>query len=335
MSVSSKTRGYPSFWNPDNVRNPLYVPNLGRAREEGRKAGLEKVSRQLKRGGSRNALILIDFERDFGDKGRLPVTGAYDDAVRLGERLIKGTLDEFYTDLIATIDVHPSTVIHGDTWWADEMGNPPDVSFPLFMVLIDDNVNRPVFEANWVDGRPKKKYSPTLMRTHTVKYAKHLQATGQGNIWVFTAHCREGTDGINLVPALAELIEWASTARGYETMFMHKGHIAHVDWFGPFRPCMDVPDHPQGGIQTAYLDVIKECATTEIAGEAEDFCVNAGVLQVLDYYNDQPDVLRSIKFIGDCTSAIVPNSDVVTNLHATMKQKGVQVIMHDSPFGAV
>lgn len=325
------TKNYPTFWNPNNFGDPNYKADLGRARAEGLRAGVEKVSRQLKRGAPRNLLIGIDWEDDFGERGRLPVNGAYADAARFGERIIRGVLEEHYTDFIFTVDIHPTEVIHGDTWWVDELGNVPDASVPLFMVLVDDNPRRPVFEANWVDGRPTKLYVPRLMKEHTVTYAKHLKATGQGNIWVFTAHCRQGTDGTNILAPLAELIEWAAIARGVQPMFMYKGQIAQVDWFGPFRPCMDVPNHPQGGIQTVYLDIIPECASTEIGGEAEDFCVNAGTLQVIDYFRSRPDILNRIRFLGDCTTPIVPGSQVVTDLHATMKANGVRVIKHDDP----
>ena len=184
------TKAYPTFWNPKNFLDPGYKANLGLAREEARKTQVEKVSRQLKRGAPRNLLIGIDYEDDFSDRGRLPVKGTFDDAARFGERIIRGVLEEHDSDYIFTIDIHSSEVIHGDTWWRDEMGNPPDVTLPLFMALVDDNPNRPVFEANWVDGRPKKKFSPRHMSAHTVHYSKHLVATGQGYIWVFASHCQ-------------------------------------------------------------------------------------------------------------------------------------------------
>ena len=326
----------PSFWDPRNIRNPAYRPNLGRAIEEGLRVRgqIMTVSQQAKKGGKNHGLTLIDYETDFGDTGRLPVMGTFDDVERLGERIIRGVIEEHYTHIIASIDIHPTEVIHGETWWRDEMGNMPDVSVPLFMTLIDDSdPGRPVFEATWVDGRPAKKFRPRYMSEHTMNYAKHLTATGQGNIWVFTAHCRQGTDGINLIPALAELLEWASVARGVQVMFMYKGQIAHVDWFGPYRPCMDVPDHPQGGIQTFYLDINRLCETMEYTGEAEDFCVNAGVRQSIGYYEQEPDMLSRMRFIGDCTSAIVPGSQVVKDLHRLMKDKGVRVIKHNDPFG--
>lgn len=320
----------PSFWDPRKVSD-RYIPDLNRAREEGRKAGVAPVKEQIKK-GNRHLLIGIDYELDFADDGRLPVKGMYDDLARFCERVIKGVLEEYHTDYIFSFDKHPPHVIHGDTWWKDELGNPPDLTLPVQMRLDDPNPRRPVFMCNYLDGRKSNPVFPTTMKAHTLTYAKHLQATGQGDIWVFTSHCREGTDGVCLPAALMEIIEWASVARGIQPIYLYKGMIAEVDWFGPFRPCMDVPTHPQGGLQTQYLDYIKACKTTEFAGEAEDFCVNWGVRQALEYYGGQPDILKRINFIGNCTSAIVPNSQVVKDLHAFMDEKGINVITHDAPF---
>lgn len=328
---------FPSFWSPDNVYNPNYVPNLQKAREEGRNAGLSPVYKQK----DRHMLLAIDLEKDFMDYkpstdgttfSRLAVPGSLNDAVRFCERLIKGTLEEFYTDLLFTFDQHPVHVIHGDSWWRDDKGTPPDVNLPVLVKRVDDK--DPVFEATFISGDPNKILYPTLMKKHTFEYAKHLENTNQNNgyIWVFTSHCREGTDGRSLLPAISELLEWACSARKNEVIFLYKGMIAHVDWFGPFRPCMDVPNHPQGGLQRIYLDKIRECDTIEIAGQAYDFCVNAGVRQILEYYKDDKSVLESIKFIEDCTSPIVPNSDVVKDLKNIIKQNNVKMIKHDSKF---
>lgn len=321
----------PSFWDPRNVSNPLYVPNLQRAREEGKKAGIASASEQIKKGDCHLSLG-IDYEDDFMPHGRLPVQGMYEDVERYCDRLIKGICEEYYTHIMKTFDKHPPHVVHGDTWWADEFGNPPNLSLPVTMTLDDPNPKKPAFKCNYLDGSPSKIFFPTTMRKHTIKYWNHLNATGQGDIWVFTSHCREGTNGINLPGALVEVIEWAAAARYIQPIYLYKGMIAEVDWFGPFRPCMDVPNHPQGGLQTQYLDIIKACKTTDIAGEAEDFCVNWGVRQVLDYFGNEPDVLKTIRFIGDCTSAIVPGSQVVKDLHDVMGKSGVKVITHNEPF---
>lgn len=313
-----------------------YSPNLALARQEGRKLKLRPAKLQRDR-GERRLLVLIDEEWDFSDKGRLPVRGMFDDIERLIKRIEQGTLDEKYTDLIITLDLHPPHTVHNDSWWVDEQGNPPDVSLPVQMELVSPSERFP-FLALFLDGRPRKAFRPRYMGDWTTnKYAPHLKATGQGNIWVFADHCREGTDGVSLIPALAEVVEWMCAARDIQPVYMYKGMIPQVDWFGPFRPCMDVPTHPQGGLQTTYLDMIKEANITEIAGEADDFCVRHGCRQVLEYYAGSPAVLESIRFLSDCTSAIVPDDPASGNtanadFRKAMEAQGVRMITHDSPF---
>jgi len=324
-----------SFRDPNRIRE-FFSPNWHLAREAGRKLKLTPATRRRKAGDSR-LLILIDEEWDFGDTGRLPVIGTFDDVERLIKRIEAGVMGEKYTDIILTIDEHPPVSIHSDAWWLDDQGNPPDVSVPLMMNLTDPNDQFP-FIGRWVDGRPEKPFRPALMKDWTVnKYAPHLLATGQGPIWVFADHCRAATDGVAIIPALAECIEWACAALSIQPIYMRKGHIAETDWFGPFRPCMDIPNHPQGGLQTQYLDMIRAASRTEITGEAADFCVKSGMIQVLDYYGNPADrsVLERVSFITDCTSPIVPDSPGNTanaDFRAGMAAKGVNMITSDSPF---
>lgn len=315
-------KGWPTFWDPRNIGKEGHKADLALARAEARQLKLSPAYKQP----DRHLLIVIDLEDDFGDKGRLPVTGTFEDVARLGERFINGILDEYYTDIISTIDIHPPFAIHNDEWWRDEMGNPPVVRpYPVSMKLIDPD--KSIFEGS--DG---KMYRPRVQKNHTVAYAQHLLATNQGNIWVFADHCRQGTDGINVIAPFAELLEWAAVARKIQPMYMYKGMIAEVDWFGPFRPCMDVPTHPQGKLQTPYLDIIAACDTTEITGEALDFCVKAGTLQVMDYYGGKPDVLEKISFLKDTTSAIFPDNPENKVFFDNMIAKGIKIINHNDPF---
>lgn len=334
VGVGMKTLDKLGFQDSDLIRE-YYAPNLALARKEARKLKLNPASKQRKAGKGR-LLILIDEQWDFTEKGRLPVPGMFDDVERLIKRIIQGVLEEKYTDVVVTRDVHPPFAIHSDGWWEDPLGNAPDVTLPVQMELVEPKDDYP-FLGHYVDGRAER-YRPRMMRKHTVEdYAPYLQKSGQGNIWVFADHCREGTDGSNLVPALAEVIEWMAVARDIQPVYMYKGMIPQVDWFGPFRPCMDVKGHPQGALQFSYLDLIRPSWRTEITGEAEDFCNKNGQKQVVEYYKDDPDVLGSIQFITDCTSPIFPddpNTGVTPNadFRQEMAAKGVKLIKHDSPF---
>ena len=321
-----KLTNKPTFWDPSKVEQ-WYAPDFEAAMREGRNAGVLAASKRPEK----NMLLMIDNQWDFTEKGRLPVTGMFDDVQRLCERIIEGVYSGYYTDFMVTFDCHPPLVIHGSSWWKDEDGNGPDVTLPVMMKLVDPATAK--FEATFISGDPSKYYYPVYDRKGAVEYAQHLEATNQngGNIWVFTAHCKVGTEGISLVPALAEVLYWACAALKTEPICVWKGMIADRDFFGPFWPCMPKHGHPQGGIQTVYLDRFQKCVNTDVVGEAEDFCVEAGVRQIIEYYTDaqQLDILNRIRFIDDCTSPIVPGSDAIAAFKADMGKAGIQLINHD------
>ncbi len=338
--MSKKTLDVLGFERPEIIGTD-YRANLAlarkRGREDKRKLGLRSAKSVRERDGGLLS-ILIDAEDDFADDGRLPVKGTYDDIRRWLLRAVKLVRENRLTDQIVTIDIHPEHAIHTDSWWEDEYGNQPDVSIPLTMELVEPGDRLP-YEAKIVGITPVGRFRPRLMRKYTIEeYSPHLTATKQGNIWVFADHCRQGTDGINLIPAVQEFLAYASAALDLEPQFMFKGQIAKTDWFGPFGPCKTDPNHPQGGLQTQYLDMIRASKKTEVAGEALDFCVKAGMLQILDYYSDAADqaVRESISFLMDCTSPIVaddPSQGMTGNADFVkkMKSQGIVMINHDAP----
>lgn len=338
----------PSFWKPDQIgQNPFRRPDLAAAIAEGHRISrhLTPVSKQKAKTGESRLLLDIDGESDFAEKGRLPVAGTFADLARLGERIIRGVIEEFYTDFLFTIDKHPPFHISLPPWWrnvdTDEM--PQLEGDPMILSLVDDNAKRPVFNGLHVVSGRNVKYTPyrsvnlktATGENHAVVYHNHLIANKEPGIWAFATHCIEGTDGINIIPELAELIAWAAAARDIQPMYLYKGMLAQVDFFGPFRPCMDVADHAQGSWQTAYLDMIASCNVIDVAGEAEDFCVRYAVQQLIEYYRDhvgRPDVLDRIRFIGDCTSPIVPGGPAVKALHADMAANRIKVIKSTDSF---
>ena len=328
----------------DRVRS-CEVPNIGLARQLGlawkKRLKLPSAARVAKKSGGR-LLALIDMQRDFDDRGRLPVKGTFGDVARVMTRAWRGFIEQpevGYTEWIDTNDFHPAHVIHGDSWWEDTDGNFPDMEslFAAEMVLIDANEEYP-YELQQGGKAVGKPFKPRMETNWTInQYSPHLKKSGQGNIWVFKSHCRMGTDGVEIIPALAEFREFIAVARDVQPTSMFKGQIAKVDWFGPFHPCMEVTDHPQGGWQKAALDRIRANAASEFAGEAEDFCVNAGTDQTLVYYKDAPEVLAKVRFLKDCTSAIFPDDPSAgrtrnADHQRKMSTAGVQLITHDSPF---
>jgi nicotinamidase-related amidase len=170
------------------------------------------------------------------------------------------------------------------------------------------------------------------------QYIPHLATTGQSPLMIWPAHCRQDNAGASLNPALVEVLEWASAARFIQPVHIYKGHIAETDWYGAFEPCMPVPSHPQGQIQTNILEMVGKVATTEIAGEAQDFCVKETTRQVLRYYQKSSTVLSTIAFMQDGTSPIIPDSSEAggptpnADFMAEMVRLGVKLINSSDSF---
>ena len=316
----------PSFFDPRKAKD-FYRPNLQKAREEGQRMRVSPAGKQFQEGNG-GLLLGIDWELDFADDGRLAVPGFYNDLGRFCEHMIQGTLEEVYTTFMFTIDSHPQLVIHGFNWYKGENGEILWFDFPIQLELNDPTDKS--FNILMPDGTPTgKKAFPRYRGKHTVAYAQHLQATGQGNIWVFAPHCVQGTDGVTFPSLLTETIEFCSAARDINVIYVYKGFIEDTDWFGAFRPCMPRPGHPQGDWQTMYLDLIPKHKITRIAGQADEFCVRFSTQQIRDYAVNEvknPGMLNSIEFLSDCTSPIVAANPMVKQWKQDVAKDGIKFV---------
>lgn len=323
-------------------------PNLALAAKKGaeakKKHGLMSAMKRKEMYDGGLAAILIDYNMDFCEGGRLAVSGFKDDLWRALKRYVQAALtnENGLAHLLISIDNHPPHTIHSQSWYEDEHGNIPiiDDYGPGFLVPTGDS--KMPFEAFFVVPEEKKLLVPRSMKNYTVnKYAPHIQNTGQGNgnIWVFPHHCQMGSDGVNLHPALSEFAMWVSIALDLQVQFIFKGHVPMTDWFGIFAPCIEVANHPQGGKNVAAFDTVRKAKDVEVCGEAEDFCVASSMNQTLDEFAGSPDVLSKIRFIEDCTSPIVadnPDKGVTHNadFRAKMAKAGIQLIKHDAPLAS-
>ncbi len=327
----------PKFFQPTNAYTE-YTPNIEGAYQEGiayaKQKGL-RTAQALMKAGIANAMMLTDLQGDFRDHGRLPVTGTDNVVLRMCVRLLNGTAEEHFTGVMFSLDGHPVNHISYGYYWRDRDGNPLDLTQrkAACLTLVDEN--KAVFKAygfqpdgTTIDlGYYQAKYDPK----DTVVYWKHLQSTGQGDIWVFAQHCTLGTDGVNLHPLLAETIAFMSGARALQPMIISKGHIAGTDWFGPLQPCRPDPSHPQGGLQTEALDFFQRFGTVEFCGVAEDFCdfhMKAQVMANLPGTAFFP----KMRFLQDGTAPIVPNSPHVKEQNERAHREGVIFINHDATF---
>ncbi len=293
----------PSFWNPEKVGDHRR-PDMAQARQEGLAAGLKPATKDEKR----RIVVGIDYQVDFVD-GSLRVEGAVGDLRRFIEYLYGNA--ENISGMLFSLDQHLPWQIFHPLWWKDKDGNHPEP----FTAITEDDIK----EERWI---------PQLEKQWSKEYPTRLRETGQSPLLIWPEHCIVGTEGAALVADLAEAVMWLSAARSIQPIFMFKGTVPKSEHYGPFCCCVPVDDHPQGGLQTQFMDVIASYDVIDIAGEAEDFCVQEAMRQLLDYYgNNSPEVIEKINFLRDCTSLVFPDkrseADEVLEQYAG---KGVQIV---------
>lgn len=334
----------PKFFLPDKAYDD-FEQDISAAYCEGVEFGREhklETAQRLMKSGIKHSIMLTDLQggkrkSGFRDHSRsLPVNGTDDVVLRACIRLINGTVNPFFTTILYSQDGHPINHISFDTYWRDANGKPLDIREikAARLTLVDEK--KCVFKAYGYgkDGKPFDIgfYRPQFDPYDAVDYWKHLQTTDQGDIWVFVVHCVLGTEDADLHPFLAETIAFCAGARSIHPKPIFKGHLSNVDWFGPLRPCREIPDHPQGGFQKNIIDdYFIQSDSSEFWGVAEDFC---------DFYMKKEVVVslagtehaKKIRFVTDGTAPIIAHAPHVLEQNKLALAAGVKFIRHDTPF---
>lgn len=339
----------PKFWNPEKAYQN-YKPDIEGAYNEGveyaQKHNLEPAQSLIARGEG-DAIWETDLQDDFRDFGRLPVKGTDDVVLRTVVMIINGTTHGSLAGYVKSRDGHP--ILHRSyaSSYRGKDGRPLDMrqqGNAGCLTLVDEK--KAIFKAYGFNasglydiGYYQPLYNavppkdPKMPDRSAVSYWKHLQKTGQGDIWVFNVHCLLNSDGANTHPFLQEAIAFMCGARAIQPTIIGKGHIDSTDWFGAFEPCWPDPSHPQGGLQKPLLDSFKPFRMIFSVGVAGDFCVYYGQLQIMNYF-EGTEYFSKFVFITDGTAYIVPNAPQVQKLHERARQGGIKFITHDAALAA-
>ena len=329
----------PNFWDPKKAYMN-YVPDTDAAFREGVEYAIKnklETANQLMEKGISHALMLTDLQEAFRDFGELGVNGTDTVVLRVAARLINGIIMGYYTIIVYSKDGHPIIHISFDTYWRDHKGRPLDLSKrkAACLTLNGGSEKRCVFRAYGFEPDGSQVdlgfYQPQFDPYDAVDYWKHLQATGQGDIWVFVSHAVDGTHGSNVHPFLFETMAFASGARSILPRPVFKGHIIGTDWFGPLEPCRIDSDHPQGRFQKKVIDdCFKPALTVDEAGVAGDFCEYFMKEQVMKYLAGTEHI-NKLRFSDDWTANIVPDNPKVAEQKQRAMAAGIQYINHDDP----
>ncbi|MDW8300376.1 MAG: hypothetical protein RML95_13680 [Anaerolineae bacterium] len=303
---------FPSFYDPKTV-GQIYEPDLQRAYAEGAAAFQTPASSDQQR----VLLWLIDMQNDFilpAPLGRLPVPNAVQDAQRTIEWLYRNVHQ--VTHIAASLDTHTPFQIFYPTWWKNAKGERPA---PYTVISAED-----VAKQIWL---------PDLEPEWSAYYVEELEKVGKKQLMIWPFHCMEGTAGRALLPALSEAIMYHSGARAAQPTYLTKGTIPHTEFYSVVEPEVKYPRRPDGGLNTAFLDMIASYDLVYVAGEARSHCVLATLDSTLRYFANQPEVIAKLRFLDDCTSSIPGFEQATEERLGAMAAQGLRFVNSTDPIG--
>ncbi len=291
--MSTVVNTFPSVYDPSDV-DKIYPPRWADVSKE---AELVRPALTPAFKDSPKVLAwLIDMQIDFiypAPIGNLPVPGAVDDARRTVEWIYRNT--DKITAIAASLDQHFTYQIFHSPWWVNAQGQNPG---PFTMITLDD-----VKRGLW---------SPTIDAPDSIKYLAELEASAKKSLMVWPFHCIKGSVGESLIPALSEAIMFHSIARSSQPTFLEKGDIYNREYYSVLEPEVKEAKHPKGQLNVAFLNFINQYDLVYIAGQARSHCVLETINSVMRYFSNQPNVIRKLRFLDDCTSSI-PGFEAATD----------------------
>lgn len=302
----------PAFVQQPRVTE-IYDPDLQDAYD----AGLNDLRKPASQDSPKVLAWLIDMQIDFiypAPVGRLPVPNATEDAKRTIEWLYRNVHQ--ITQIAASLDTHTPFQIFYPSWWKNAKGDHPT---PYTVITADDvrkGVWRPMVEPVW-----------------SIRYLDELESVGKKQMMIWPFHCIEGTTGRALIPALSEAVMYHSGARLAQPTYLTKGTIAHTEFYSVVEPEVKYSKHPEGGLNTRFLDMVALFDLIYIAGQARSHCVLETMQSVMRHFASSPDVIKKLRFLDDCTSSI-PGFEKTTEAQLQkFAAQGMRLVRSTDPIG--
>ncbi len=271
----------PRFYDPSRI-GTLFYPDLEKIAEEASHAGLKTIEHDVQN----VQLLLIDMQVAFCHEGStLHVPGAREDIRRVIEFIYRNA--ERISQITCSMDSHYPFQIFYRTWWADENGEHPAPYTIISAADVESGRWRPLLEAEW-----------------SREYVQRLERVSKKQLTIWPYHALMGGMGHSLDPELWSAVIWHSLARKSQPAWWRKGSVALTEHYSILRPEVHVPGHPQGGMNTDFVDALDEYDFIVIAGEAASHCVLESVSDLVEVFKHTPEKLDRIFVLRDCTSPV-------------------------------
>lgn len=269
-------------------------------------------------------LLIIDPQNDFCDlpdevcpfiggvrwQPALPVTGAHVDMLRLAA--LVDAAGEAIEAISVTLDSHHHFDIGHPVFWQDSTGNTPA---PFTHVSA----------ADLRAGRFFPRRAEARARAQT--YLDALEAAGRYIHMIWPHHCEIGSWGHAIHPALLEACRRWEARRLAAVEMVIKGTNPWTEHYSAVMAEVPDPADPATGLNTRFVESLREATQVFIAGEAGSHCVKASTEHVVAQF--APEARGRIVLLLDCMSPVSGFEREQADFVAAMRAQGVRTMLAD------
>ena len=263
---------------------------------------------------TRIRLLIIDPQVDFCDgqaNGALPVSGAYNDMVRLAAFIDR--MGARIDDISVTLDSHRTIDIAHPAWWINSKGTNPA---PFTLITVAD-----VEAGVWTPRNP-------AFRQRSLDYVRKLETNGKYVLIIWPEHCLIGSPGHAVHPVLFDALRRWEKNEFAMINYVTKGANPFTEHYSAVQAEVPDPQDPDTMLNSDLITSLQDSDVILIAGEALSHCVKATVTDIADSIG--PEHVRKFVFLEDCSSpvAAVPGGPdfpaIGQAFVADMKKRGMQ-----------
>lgn len=246
-------------------------------------------------------LLIIDPQESFcSPTGELPVTGADQDMVRVGNfiRKNKAKINNLHITLDSHQDVH---IAHPIFWKNGSTGKHPD---PFTKITAND-VNSGV----WTTTK-------SSLTKYGIKYVEALDEGGRYPLVIWPPHCLIGTKGQTIFAPIQEAVR-EYCAQFATVDYVTKGSNLYTEHYSAIKAEVDpvallAAINPKGNFETdpsvllntRFLTTVDLADLVLVCGEAGDYCLANTLRDAVKGFQNPDVFMKKLVLLTDGTSPI-------------------------------
>lgn len=271
-------------------------------------------------------LFLVDEQNDFiSPKGGLPVNGAVEDTERLCRFIYKFIYDLYQIN--CTFDWHNYLHIFFSNAWAygkdcigvdDKFHKAGEYVVPN-TVITYEGIKNGEFKTTLPNVKKAINYVKNVDKS---KLSSEKNTPDELRIWPY--HCQESTWGAALEGELNNIRMYHDMVRNIKSKNYYKGSDIYSEQYGAIKTEYSDKDNIRLDILNDFEDPFLH--RVYFAGQAKSHCALRTLEQIVEYYDDRPEIINKICVLEDCMSCIPGFEQATQEKFEELRKKGVHFV---------